>query len=120
MSFRLCLLMFLFSMFAAWGPAATGADKNCVPPKSLGHHQGPQGTYSLKEGAIAIISIRVTKKGQASDPKLVQSSGDRDYDRDAVSEARHWQFEPFNCNGKPSDFQLEVTMRYDPTASVSH
>jgi TonB family protein len=120
MSFRLCLLMFLFSMFAAGGPAATGADKNCVPPKSLGHQQGPQGTYSLKEGAIAIISVRITKKGQASDPKLVQSSGDRNYDRDAVDEARRWQFEPFTCKDKPSDFQLEVTMRYDPTPQVSH
>ena len=114
------LIVLLSSTMSFWGQTANGADKSCVPPRVLGNPHGPQGDYSLKEGATALVSIEIDKKGHASDPTLVQSSGDKKYDHDAMNIVREWQYAPSVCKGKPVEVRLEVTVQYTPARQPSH
>jgi TonB family protein len=87
----------------------------------MGSQEGPQGHYTLKDGAAAVVSILIDKKGRVSDPQLLQPSGNKDYDRNAVDAIRKWQFKPCTCKGKPIAVRLEITMSLSspPVQSVN-
>jgi periplasmic protein TonB len=111
------LLLFLCPVFSQ-APNVSGTD--CVPPTMIGPHYGPQSRYTLKDGAAAIVSIRIDKKGRVLDPQLLRSSGNKDYDRDALNSVRGWQFKPSTCKGKPIEVRFEITMKWDPPQSSEH
>jgi len=82
-------------------------NKPCSHPHAT---YSPSPTYFYDKG-IAIVSILVDEKGSVHEPRLVQSSGSRGYDKDAMSTIRRWRFDPALCDGKPSPTRIAIELK---------
>ncbi|MFZ0864509.1 MAG: energy transducer TonB [Candidatus Sulfotelmatobacter sp.] len=90
---------------------ARASSKDCLPPEPIGHHSAPLAKHPFTSGAAAMIAIDVDEKGRVLNPQLERSSGDKDYDGEALNTVRSWQFKPSTCAGKPIRVRLEITMQ---------
>jgi TonB family protein len=99
------VMLSLFAISTVHSQTADGS-KKCAPPRAT---YNPAPTYFYDRG-VAVVSILVNEKGLVQDPQLVQSSGSKGYDKNAMSTVRKWRFAPPLCDGKPRPVRIDVEL----------
>lgn len=67
--------------------------------------------YPQKDSAVVVLDILVSEKGKPLDPKVVTSSGIKEFDSDAMSTVKKWRFTAAVCNGKSAPVHIAVEIK---------
>ncbi len=67
----------------------------------------------MKTSGIATLDVSVDEKGRVTDARVMNSSGNDKYDRDALGNAKKWKFKPSMYDGKarPAHVAVEIQSR---------
>ena len=99
-----------FLSMAVLGQTASQPERKCSLPKPTDTPDPPPSHYPSSKVGSATIQVLVDEKGQVRDPKIVQSSGNSDFDSDAVDTVKRWKFKPSICDGKPTPVRINVVL----------
>lgn len=81
----------------------------CSPPRVI-HREDPKLPSHFKSTSIATLNVVIDEKGDVSDATILKSSGDDEFDRNAVKAMKKWKFKPSLCDGKPTAVDISVEM----------
>jgi TonB family protein len=109
MCFRVSVAVILFGMsiVAVHSQIADASKKNCMPPVPT-YSPSPPPYHVKKDLGIATVEVLVNERGRVDEAKLLNSSGNDKFDRDALSTVKQWKFKPSLCDGKASSAHIAV------------
>ncbi len=84
--------------------------KNCTSP-IVKHQEEPLPSRFLRSDGLAVLDVLINDKGRVTEANLQNSSGDDEFDGNALDAVKHWTFKPSLCDGKPSSMQIRVQVK---------
>jgi TonB family protein len=103
-----------FAAFAVAGATAQTPDapkKNCTPP-IVKRREGARPPKSSRTHLIAVLNVSIDEQGRVTNSNLQNSSGDDEFDGNALDAIKYWTFKPSLCDGKPSSMQVAITFKF--------
>ena len=90
------------------GQTINAGGKKCTPPQATYSPYPPPSHYPLKNSASVILNVLIDDKGQIREPKVTRTSGNEEFDHDAVITVQTWRFKSAMCDGKPIPAHISV------------
>ena len=106
-----CLAILVICTACVGYPQTAGAaKKSCIPPKPT-YQPEPPPYHVKKNPTVATLTVSVNENGHVSDVRVLNSSGNSKYDRDALKTVKQWRFNPSLCDGKASAARVNVVVQ---------
>ena len=95
----------------ATGQSSGQPQTKCTPPRPTYSPDPPLGK-PRKNLSIASFELLVNENGEVAELKVLRSSGEDEFDKNAIKTLRTWKFEPHTCDGERS--AARVVIQIDP------
>lgn len=95
------LFIFLLSLFCFWGYSAINNTTDNVAPKLLMQEPLPPDSKSIQANLKLNMDLLINSDGTVGKVRLLNSSGDKEWDSLAINSIRKWKYTPAMINEKP-------------------
>jgi TonB family protein len=105
------LLLVVFLCSSAYSQTSEEARKNCSELPRVTYQVPVSPPPDHSGSAKAVVNILVDEKGRPREPKVVTSSGSKEFDEDAISTVKQWRFKAAVCDGKAAPVHILVELK---------
>lgn len=95
------IFFFLLGLICFWGCSAVHNTTDNVAPKLLMQEPLPPASKSIQANLKLNMDLLINTDGSVGVVRLLNSSGDKEWDSLAIESIRKWKFTPAIVNGKP-------------------